>query len=61
MNFFTKLLALERGYRENIVDIREEIQRRARSSRVTPSLLKAWWRSHSKGPYPTEEDKARLV
>ncbi|CAL5443020.1 unnamed protein product [Camellia sinensis] len=24
-------------------------------------MLKAWWQSHSKWPYPTEEDKARLV
>ncbi|MFS7898337.1 putative transcription factor Homeodomain-TALE-KNOX family [Helianthus anomalus] len=30
-------------------------------SRDTTSLLKAWWQSHSKWPYPTEEDKARLV
>ncbi|MFS8027136.1 putative transcription factor Homeodomain-TALE-KNOX family [Helianthus anomalus] len=27
----------------------------------TTSLLNAWWESHSKWPYPTEEDKARLV
>ncbi|KAE8656622.1 Homeobox protein knotted-1-like 3 [Hibiscus syriacus] len=27
----------------------------------TTSVLKAWWQSHSKWPYPTEEDKARLV
>ncbi|KAF5756782.1 putative transcription factor Homeodomain-TALE-KNOX family [Helianthus annuus] len=52
------------GYKEKIVDIREEIPRKRRAGKLpgdTTSLLKAWWQSHSKWPYPTEEDKARLV
>ncbi|VFR02614.1 unnamed protein product [Cuscuta campestris] len=53
-----------RGYKEKIGDIREEILRKRRAGKLpgdTTSVLKAWWQSHSKWPYPTEEDKARLV
>ncbi|KAJ0030616.1 hypothetical protein Pint_14701 [Pistacia integerrima] len=52
------------GYKEKIVDIREEILRKRRAGKLpgdTTSLLKAWWQSHAKWPYPTEEDKAKLV
>ncbi|XP_052199272.1 homeobox protein knotted-1-like LET12 isoform X1 [Diospyros lotus] len=55
---------LKQGYKDKIVDIREEILRKRRAGKLpgdTTSLLKAWWQSHSKWPYPTEEDKARLV
>ncbi|XP_043722026.1 homeobox protein knotted-1-like 3 isoform X2 [Telopea speciosissima] len=55
---------LKQGYKEKIVDIREEILRKRRAGKLpgdTTSLLKAWWQSHSKWPYPTEEDKVRLV
>ncbi|KAK6942228.1 KNOX2 [Dillenia turbinata] len=55
---------LKNGYKDKIVDIREEILRKRRAGKLpgdTTSLLKAWWQSHSKWPYPTEEDKARLV
>lgn len=55
---------LKKGYKEKIMDIRERffLKRRAvRTSGDTASLLKAWWHSHSKWPYPTEEDKAQLV
>ncbi|CAN4103610.1 unnamed protein product [Withania somnifera] len=55
---------LKQGYKEKIVDIREEILRKRRAGKLpgdTTSILKAWWQSHSKWPYPTEEDKARLV
>ncbi|KAA8535280.1 hypothetical protein F0562_030283 [Nyssa sinensis] len=55
---------LKQGYKEKIVDIREEILRKRRAGKLpgdTTSLLKDWWQSHSKWPYPTEEDKARLV
>ncbi|XP_073010679.1 homeobox protein knotted-1-like 3 [Typha latifolia] len=55
---------LKQGYKEKIVDIREEILRKRRAGKLpgdTASLLKAWWQSHSKWPYPTEDDKARLV
>ncbi|XP_022864747.1 homeobox protein knotted-1-like 3 isoform X1 [Olea europaea var. sylvestris] len=55
---------LKQGYKEKIVDIREEILRKRRAGKLpgdTTSVLKAWWLSHSKWPYPTEEDKARLV
>ncbi|URE45643.1 homeobox protein [Musa troglodytarum] len=55
---------LKQGYKEKIVDIREEILRKRRAGKLpgdTTSTLKAWWQSHSKWPYPTEDDKARLV
>ncbi|KAG5562898.1 hypothetical protein RHGRI_005587 [Rhododendron griersonianum] len=55
---------MERGYKEKIVDIREEILRKRRAGKLpgdTTSVLKAWWQSHAKWPYPTEEDKAKLV
>ncbi|GAB4836834.1 hypothetical protein Ancab_001748 [Ancistrocladus abbreviatus] len=55
---------LKQGYKEKIVDIREEILRKRRAGKLpgdTTSVLKAWWLSHSKWPYPTEEDKTRLV
>ncbi|KAL0337602.1 UNVERIFIED_CONTAM: Homeobox protein knotted-1-like LET12, partial [Sesamum calycinum] len=60
----TERSLMERGYKEKIVDIREEILRKRRAGKLpgdTTSVLKAWWQSHSKWPYPTEEDKARLV
>lgn len=44
------------GYKEKIVDIREEILRKRRAGKLpgdTTSLLKAWWQAHSKWPYPT--------
>ncbi|KAL4332153.1 hypothetical protein GQ457_07G041360 [Hibiscus cannabinus] len=55
---------LKQGYKEKIVDIREEILRKRRAGKLpgdTTSFLKAWWQSHSKWPYPTEEDKVKLV
>lgn len=55
---------LKQGYKEKLVDIREEILRKRRAGKLpgdTTSTLKSWWQSHSKWPYPTEEDKARLV
>ncbi|XP_030464990.1 homeobox protein knotted-1-like 3 [Syzygium oleosum] len=55
---------LKQGYKEKIVDIREEILRKRRAGKLpgdTTSVLKAWWQSHAKWPYPTEEDKVKLV
>ena len=55
---------LKQGYKEKIVDIREEILRKRRAGKLpgdTTSVLKSWWQTHAKWPYPTEEDKARLV
>lgn len=55
---------LKQGYKEKLVDIREEILRKRRAGKLpgdTASILKAWWQAHSKWPYPTEDDKARLV
>ncbi|KAJ8751756.1 hypothetical protein K2173_025937 [Erythroxylum novogranatense] len=55
---------LKTGYKDKIVDIREEILRKRRAGKLpgdTTSVLKSWWQSHAKWPYPTEEDKARLV
>ncbi|TYJ30060.1 hypothetical protein E1A91_A06G108400v1 [Gossypium mustelinum] len=47
---------LKQGYKEKIVDIREEILRKRRAGKLpgdTTSVLKAWWQAHSKWPYPT--------
>ncbi|XWS72717.1 hypothetical protein CRYUN_Cryun02cG0064400 [Craigia yunnanensis] len=47
---------LKQGYKEKIVDVREEILRKRRAGKLpgdTTSVLKAWWQSHSKWPYPT--------
>jgi hypothetical protein len=47
---------LKQGYKSKIVDVREEILRKRRAGKLpgdTTSLLKAWWQSHSKWPYPT--------
>ncbi|XP_044386527.1 homeobox protein knotted-1-like 11 isoform X2 [Triticum aestivum] len=55
---------LKQGYREKLVDIREKMLRKRRAGKLpgdTASTLKAWWQAHAKWPYPTEEDKARLV
>ncbi|XP_024522124.1 homeobox protein knotted-1-like 7 [Selaginella moellendorffii] len=55
---------LKQGYRARIVDVREEILRKRRAGKLpgdTTSVLKAWWHAHSKWPYPTEDEKARLV
>ncbi|KAJ0251858.1 Homeobox protein knotted-1-like 5 [Hirschfeldia incana] len=55
---------LKQGFKEKIVDIREEIMRKRRAGKLpgdTTSVLKEWWRTHAKWPYPTEEDKAKLV
>jgi hypothetical protein len=44
------------GYREKLVDIREEILRKRRAGKLpgdTASTLKAWWQAHAKWPYPT--------
>ncbi|KAL0407619.1 UNVERIFIED_CONTAM: Homeobox protein knotted-1-like 3 [Sesamum radiatum] len=54
----------QQDYREKIVDIREEILRKRRAGKLpgdTRSVLNAWWQPHSEWPYPTEDDKARLV
>ncbi|XP_038712620.1 homeobox protein knotted-1-like LET12 [Tripterygium wilfordii] len=55
---------LKQSYKDKIVDVRDEILRKRRAGKLpgdTTSVLKSWWQSHSKWPYPTEEDKARLV
>eukprot|EP00249_Psilotum_nudum_P015961 c25598_g1_i1 orf=404-1996(-) len=55
---------LKQGYRDRIVDVREEILRKRRAGKLpgdTTSVLKSWWHTHSKWPYPTEDEKARLV
>uniref|UniRef100_A0A0D6R661 Homeobox domain-containing protein n=2 Tax=Araucaria cunninghamii TaxID=56994 RepID=A0A0D6R661_ARACU len=55
---------LKQGYRSRIEDIREEILRKRRAGKLpgdTTTVLKTWWQQHSKWPYPTEDEKARLV
>ncbi|KAG9135969.1 hypothetical protein Leryth_023737 [Lithospermum erythrorhizon] len=57
-------LELKQGFRSKIEDVREEILRKRRAGKLpgdTTSVLKNWWMQHSKWPYPTEDDKAKLV
>ncbi|KAK4771399.1 hypothetical protein SAY87_031931 [Trapa incisa] len=57
-------IELKQGFRSRIEDVREEILRKRRAGKLpggTTSVLKNWWQQHSKWPYPTEDDKARLV
>ncbi|KAI5060564.1 hypothetical protein GOP47_0024984 [Adiantum capillus-veneris] len=55
---------LKQGYKNRIADVREEILRKRRAGKLpseTTAILKKWWNAHSKWPYPTEDEKARLV
>ncbi|KAL3498753.1 hypothetical protein ACH5RR_041485 [Cinchona calisaya] len=55
---------LKQGFRSRIGDVREEILRKRRAGKLpgdTTSVLKNWWQQHAKWPYPTEDDKAKLV
>ncbi|KAD5316779.1 hypothetical protein R6Q59_031941 [Mikania micrantha] len=57
-------IELKQGFRSKIEDVREEILRKRRAGKLpgdTTSVLKDWWQQHSKWPYPTEDDKAKLV
>ncbi|XP_042505879.1 homeobox protein knotted-1-like 7 [Macadamia integrifolia] len=57
-------IELKQGFRSRIEDVREEILRKRRAGKLpgdTTSVLKTWWQEHSKWPYPTEDDKAKLV
>ncbi|XAR70358.1 hypothetical protein NMG60_11027188 [Bertholletia excelsa] len=57
-------IELKQGFRSKIEDIREEIMRKRRAGKLpgdTTSVLKQWWQQHAKWPYPTEDDKAKLV
>ncbi|CAH9117217.1 unnamed protein product [Cuscuta europaea] len=57
-------IELKQGFRSRIEDVREEILRKRRAGKLpgdTTTVLKTWWQQHSKWPYPTEDDKAKLV
>ncbi|KAL3499429.1 hypothetical protein ACH5RR_038522 [Cinchona calisaya] len=57
-------IELKQGFRSKIGDVREEILRKRRAGKLpgdTTSVLKNWWQQHSKWPYPTEDDKTKLV
>lgn len=57
-------IELKQGFKSKIEDVREEILRKRRAGKLpgdTTSVLKTWWQQHSKWPYPTEDDKAKLV
>ncbi|KAH9777615.1 homeobox protein knotted-1-like 7 [Citrus sinensis] len=57
-------IELKQGFKSRIEDVREEILRKRRAGKLpgdTTSVLKTWWQQHSKWPYPTEDDKAKLV
>ncbi|XP_058085961.1 homeobox protein knotted-1-like 7 [Magnolia sinica] len=57
-------IELKQGFRSRIEDVREEILRKRRAGKLpgdTTSVLKNWWKEHAKWPYPTEDDKAKLV
>ncbi|MCO5566293.1 hypothetical protein L7F22_019969 [Adiantum nelumboides] len=54
---------LKNGYKDRIVDVREEILRKRRAGKLpgdTTSVLKAWWHAHSKWPYPTVAEDTTL-
>ncbi|CAL0311687.1 unnamed protein product [Lupinus luteus] len=57
-------IELKQGFKSKIEDVREEILRKRRAGKLpgdTTSVLKNWWHQHAKWPYPTEDDKAKLV
>ncbi|KAF5734457.1 KNOX protein [Tripterygium wilfordii] len=57
-------IELKQGFKSRIEDVREEIMRKRRAGKLpgdTTTVLKTWWQQHSKWPYPTEDDKAKLV
>ncbi|XP_077247626.1 homeobox protein HD1-like [Tasmannia lanceolata] len=57
-------IELKQGFRSRIEDVREEILRKRRAGKLpgdTSLVLKNWWQQHAKWPYPTEDDKAKLV
>ncbi|CAK8539375.1 unnamed protein product [Lathyrus sativus] len=57
-------IELKQGFKSRIEDVREEILRKRRAGKLpgdTTSVLKNWWQQHAKWPYPTEDDKAKLV
>ncbi|XP_047327089.1 homeobox protein HD1 [Impatiens glandulifera] len=57
-------IELKQGFKSKIEDVREEIMRKRRAGKLpgdTTSVLKNWWQQHAKWPYPTEDDKAKLV
>ncbi|KAM7256578.1 hypothetical protein ACFE04_012319 [Oxalis oulophora] len=57
-------IELKQGFKSKIEDVREEIMRKRRAGKLpgdTTTVLKTWWQQHSKWPYPTEDDKAKLV
>ncbi|KAL7111591.1 hypothetical protein ACP275_05G099100 [Erythranthe tilingii] len=57
-------IELKQGFKSRIEDVREEILRKRRAGKLpgdTTTVLKNWWQQHSKWPYPTEDEKAKLV
>jgi hypothetical protein len=57
-------IELKQGFKSRIEDVREEILRTRRAGKLPDditSVLKNWWQQHAKWPYPTEDDKAKLV
>ncbi|XP_010533731.1 PREDICTED: homeobox protein HD1 [Tarenaya hassleriana] len=57
-------IELKQGFKSRIEDVREEILRKRRAGKLpgdTTTVLKNWWQLHAKWPYPTEDDKAKLV
>lgn len=56
-------MELKEHYRENLQCVREEILRKRRAGRLDgdTSVLKSWWDAHAKWPYPTDEEKKKLM
>ncbi|KAH7405262.1 hypothetical protein KP509_15G063000 [Ceratopteris richardii] len=55
---------LKQNYKSTITDVREEIMRKRKAGKLPASTtfqLRKWWDSHSKWPYPSEEEKQRLA
>ncbi|KAH6813816.1 homeobox knotted-like protein [Perilla frutescens var. frutescens] len=57
-------IELKQGFKSRIGEVREDILRKRRVGKLlddTTTVLKNWWQQQSKWPYPTEDDKAKLV
>nr|AWU46639.1 class 2 KNOX protein [Coryphopteris nipponica] len=55
---------LKKDYHTKLKEVHDEIVRKRRAGKLpedTTHILKNWWISHGKWPYPTEEEKAKLM
>lgn len=55
---------LKKDYESKLKNVHEEILRKRRAGKLpgnTTNVLRDWWTAHAQWPYPTEEQKARLM